>query len=816
MRRHLKILPFVLIVSIFFSLLSSTSYAAVLKIIAVKDFSESVYINGIYTLPKVVAATMSDKTTQNLAVTWDKKIAVTSKTGTYVYKGTVKGYAKQVLLTLKVVPVPKPVVGSSPAPAPTYSDPELARAESLGIGKYAKNGPVSYKQFFQMLDAVASLAKPDVLPQWKKKFSAARVSNKTMRRDEGMLSAFYVANTLGSDYCTYNSDWTYLNNLIGESAWKDMSWDYKLFPDWDKPAKIGSDTWDNHMIAAYFYSMGRISLYNNATLFDFDSVKVSMRPAALLTYEEALRAALRLYDSCLKVTDRVPTKEDAAILQNADVRRNEILNTKTTVKITGTAYYVSNSGNDSNDGKTPQTAWATIDNVNRMMSSMSFNKGDGIFFERGGVYRGAPLLLYRTSITVSAYGEGPKPRIYGSPENGADPKKWTLLDGTKNIWVFYKDMYDTGGLVFNDGKSWATRKTAIWNGTRYVEVKSNTTPIDVKKLDNLQLFSAPDYTGYSTRDAISELDKTGKLYLRCDAGNPGEVYDSIEFLSQPPQVYKSVCGFIIQTGPNCVLDNLCIMYGNAGGVSLAGNSIAQNCEVAWVGGTIAAFNGAGLGTDMTAVIQSGDGILLAQGTNSSAINNYVHHSYDNGITVETGPWQTETDRFAKNMTIKGNLVEASSGGIMVSDWEATQSNTDRHIFENILIEDNYCMYSGYGWSHLVPEYNWGQIQPANNGNCNIYFAFPAKAGKAITVKNNVLYLSRYALVGGKNGRNGQKAQYPITFSGNTYVQHTFGLLLEYPPLEDFMYSKKHINNFNAKKTVADILGDKTGVVLEPK
>lgn len=825
MKRHLKLLPFILIVSIFLSLLSSTSFAGAKKIIAVKNLSATVYINKSYALPKVVVATMSNNTTQEITVKWDKKIAITSKIGTFVYKGTVKGYAKQVLLALKVVPFPKPVVTATsapvittstssgaitePSPTSTYDDPELARAVSLGIGTYAKNEPITYKQFFQMLDVVVALTDSTVLPQWKEKFTEARISNKTMHRDEGMLAVYYTADTLGTDYCVANGDWIGLHKLIGDSAWDEFSMNYPLFPDWKQPAKLGSDTWDNHMIAAYFYSMGRISLYSDTTIFDFDSVKVSMRPADSFTYEEGLRAALRLYDSGLKVTERVPMQEDVTILYQADARRDSILSSKTAVTVQGASYYVSNSGNDNNDGCSPGTPWATIAKVN----TIDFKAGDGVFFERGGVYRG--ILQPRSNITYSAYGEGNKPKIYGSPENGADPKKWTLLDGTKNIWVFYKDMYDTGGIVFNDGKSWATRKTGIWDGSKYVDVVDKTTPIDVKKLDNLQFFSATDYTGLTTKDAEIGWDKTGKLYLCCDEGNPGKIYNSIEFLSNPFQ-YKNGGGeALIKTGPNCVIDNLCIMYFNTGGIYVDSNSTVQNCEVAWVGGAITNFNGAGVGTDTAAVVRCGDGILL-NGTNSSAKNNYIHHAYDNAFTIETGPWKSDDTRFAKNIIVQGNLTEASSGDMLIADWEALQSNADNKlIFENILIDDNYFMYSGYGWSHQTPDYDWGQAGQVNNGNCNIFFGYPAKAGNDIYVKNNVFYLSKYALVGGRIGGDGQKQRYQINFSGNTYAQNTGGILAEWQPLEDYRYAKKYFFNINAKKTVTDVLGDKTGVVLEP-
>ena len=43
----------------------------------------------------------------------------------------------------------------------------------------------------------------------------------------------------------------------------------------------------------------------------------------------------------------------------AEQRRQEILHTKDTVTVPGTAYYVSNAGDDENDGRTPATAWKT-------------------------------------------------------------------------------------------------------------------------------------------------------------------------------------------------------------------------------------------------------------------------------------------------------------------------------------------------------------------------------------------------------------------------------------------------------------------------
>ncbi|HWR19485.1 MAG TPA: right-handed parallel beta-helix repeat-containing protein [Clostridia bacterium] len=692
------------------------------------------------------------------------------------------------------------------SPTPTYDDLELARAVSLGIGTYAEEHTITYKDFFSILDHVVELANPTALASWSSQFPTARGTENEMTRQDGMLAIFYASQAAGGEYCKTNVDWTTLNNRMGESAWDGFSWNYPLFPGWDQPTKLDNDEWDTAMVAAYFYSMGKASMYSNQLLFEYDYEKNSLRPSEPFLYSEALCAALRLHDSGLSATDRVQTDEDVAILHSADERREQILHSSTDVTVTGTSYYVSNSGNDSNDGKSPETPWATIDKVN----NTDFKSGDSVFFERGGVFRGK--LWPKSDLTYSAYGEGPKPCIYGSPENGADPSKWELLEGADNIWVFYKDMYDIGGIFFDDGESWATRKTALWDGTQYVDVVDHTTPIDIRSLDDRTFFSLPDYTGYSSEEAILELGKTSKLYLRCDDGNPGEVYNSIEFNTASLSNVQGTA--VLQTGNNVVIDNLCLMY-SAGGISVASGCVVQNCEVAWIGGAIAGFSGSGLGADQIAVIRFGDGILIAQGEDSAVRNNYVHHTYDFGITTETGAWQEDKDRYSFNATFEGNLVERCSGGLLVGDWDAMQKNRDSAlIFDQIAIKDNYCLYMGYGWSHLTPDYDWGVAGLPNNSNASLILAFPPAAGQNISVENNVFYLSRYSLIGERCGGNTEDyTAYPASFSGNTYVQNNLGLLMDVPNgncIVNVFYS------LDAKEQIAQLLGDTAAIISAPQ
>ena len=44
-------------------------------------------------------------------------------------------------------------------------------------------------------------------------------------------------------------------------------------------------------------------------------------------------------------------------------KKRKILDAKDNIKVSGTSYYVSNSGDDANDGKTFETAWKTLKRV---------------------------------------------------------------------------------------------------------------------------------------------------------------------------------------------------------------------------------------------------------------------------------------------------------------------------------------------------------------------------------------------------------------------------------------------------------------------
>jgi hypothetical protein len=97
--------------------------------------------------------------------------------------------------------------------------------------------------------------------------------------------------------------------------------------------------------------------------------------------------------------------------------KNRILNSVASVTVTGTIYYVSENGNDDSDGKSPAAAWKTLGRVN----NARLLPGDGVLFDRGGVWRGQ--LQTKSGVTYSAYGKGDKPIIKGFPENYSQKNK---------------------------------------------------------------------------------------------------------------------------------------------------------------------------------------------------------------------------------------------------------------------------------------------------------------------------------------------------------------------------------------------------------
>lgn len=101
------------------------------------------------------------------------------------------------------------------------------------------------------------------------------------------------------------------------------------------------------------------------------------------------------------------------------------------VPVSATNYYLSNSGNDANNGKSPIAAWRSIDRLNASAANMQ--AGDSILFQRGNTFTGQiEALMSGTNgnpIVLAAYGNGTDPVISGAVRINS----WTKMSGS-NIW----------------------------------------------------------------------------------------------------------------------------------------------------------------------------------------------------------------------------------------------------------------------------------------------------------------------------------------------------------------------------------------------
>lgn len=677
---------------------------------------------------------------------------------------------------------------------------ELDRAAALGLPtEKLGQKTVTGLEMTRLLDHLVNLIDSGKLTHWKTIAPNFRTGTAPITRYDAMVAVLLAAEVLGEEQMN-NDHWGELHSTIGEKCWDGIQWNDHLFADVDTERMVG----DFYILpAAYFYSFGRTSLLSGNYLFDYDKVSNSMRTDEKLTYEEALRAITRMHDSIERnlSTERLETEIDQQILSDAKNRKSQILNAQSdwTLGKGGKIYYVSPNGDDRNDGLSPATAWKSLGKVNSavledhnadyFLNSDGFpeykwaaanrnqwadlNPGDVVLFERGGLWRG--VLRTKSGVTYSAYGEGPKPEIWGSPENGSGAEKWSLLQGTKNIWVFYRPLQDCGGILLDEGTV-AIKKMAFWDSERrtYLDVGNNqhfsieeleNAPVlDPKTMDNLWFFN--DIT-YSDNDP--GYGSVGTLYLRCDAGNPGEIYDSIEFFTGNNTWNQNLA----HTADGVTLDNLSLRYGTAG-VQMQGNANAtvRNCCIYWVGGFTLGYeinvDGETFNRTGATVSRSGDGIMSG-GTNNTVKDNYIYQTFDWAITAEeyAGNFingQSEVPR--DNIDISGNLIERCAGGIGIFDWYAWEYCVNAPTFTNLTIADNQILYSAMtGWAHLE-DYDAGETYLAA-------LAFALNPGvSGIKIRNNTFYqtseISQMITAWTFDDR-----ETAISFDGNTYVQQNF-------------------------------------------
>lgn len=483
----------------------------------------------------------------------------------------------------------------------------------------------------------------------------------------------------------------------------------------------------------------------------------------------------------------------------AEKRRQDILHAADHLEISGQRYYLASDGSDDNDGLTPKTPWQTLAHA----SQAALEIGDVLLLRRGDVFRGQ--LRTRPGVTYGAYGEGEKPKLYAWDWNLADPALWEIWDESHHIWHCTKKTLDAGTLVFNEGQYHSRKLIPSYLGGRFVCRNAPDTEFDMRHemTQDLDIFCRYDdeLTTVPSRGENFPIPKfgpnsLGDLYLRCDKGNPGAVFDSIELLAKRHLI-------VVGGNANVHIDNLCLKYTGehaitAGGLCVKGLRVTH-CEIGWIGGSIQHY----LGTDPNypqggrgTVTRYGNGVEIYGGCDHYEVSDcWIYQVYDAGITHQISTFGKEYHM--NHVLYRDNLVEKCVYSI---EYFLEKTEPSNSAMSDIEICGNMLRFSGYGWGNQrhntdTPAHIKGWSYENTAENFRIHDNLFDRAGK------RMLHLVA------------KKAESLPHMAHNVYVQTTGGLLGQYgandvtePPILPF--------DSHAEETVTGIWGDTDARVIE--
>lgn len=368
----------------------------------------------------------------------------------------------------------------------------------------------------------------------------------------------------------------------------------------------------------------------------------------------------------------------------ADLMKRAVLNAVGCVGTSGRVIYVSHNGCDTNDGLSERTPIRSALRLN----GMSLQMGDSVLFERGGVYRGH--ICARSGVTYSAYGTGNKPIISGSFKNYADEKLWQET-AHPHVWRCTDSLNNVGIVAINH----------TTEPGRYDEF------CGVKRIPTLDGFES-EKDLKADGEFFSNL-RDDAMYLYCEAGNPGAVYESIEL---------GTCYNLITVDArshDIVFDNLDIRYTGAHGLRVypdCKNITIRNCIFCYLGGSVLRGFIGGENVRYGNAVElwmSNDGITVQ--------NNWMYQIYDTGVTHQFTPVGYSRSQM-RNIRYEDNLIEYCFWSI---EYYNPQVEGGTMRTEHVHIARNFCRMGGYGWgcrgreSH-APMFSAGS-SPNETHNC---------------------------------------------------------------------------------------------------
>lgn len=400
--------------------------------------------------------------------------------------------------------------------------------------------------------------------------------------------------------------------------------------------------------------------------------------------------------------------DDTGAVKEAAALRERIAETSDPDIEWKTKHYISENGDDSNDGLSPETPLKT---VYGLKNSDVFH-GHAILFERGGTFRIPNTIIANGGVFYGAYGKGEKPKLLGSVRDYADKNIWEEIE--KDIWALKLPLSSAGMMNFNNDSYLGLKKGM------YSELSDN-------------------------GDFFHDTEK-GVLYLKCSLGNPGTVFDNIEIATTP---------YIIKTNNtnNVTIDNLCLKYAACHGIICADvNDITvKNCEVGWIGGIF---------VRNSLKNRYGNAIEFWYRAENIVVENcHIYQAFDAALTFQgDGPGITTF----KNIRFENNLIEYCSMNFeyWVRYYNEKREKLQIGFMHSIRFCDNILRCAGYGWGgiqrHVKPDQAfllcWSTVfredmmkdfyimdNIFDTADCSMIYAIPPSMQKGLYVTHNSYY-----------------------------------------------------------------------------
>lgn len=410
-------------------------------------------------------------------------------------------------------------------------------------------------------------------------------------------------------------------------------------------------------------------------------------------------------------------------------RINEIRKSSNTniSNIDGNIYFISNDGDDTADGKTPQTAWATLSKLQTEFSN-SIQNGDCILFNRGDVFRGN-INVTKDNILLGSYGDEnkQKPIINVSPYNASTEGNWIEVE--PNIWKYSEKIDADVGVIWFFKNDNSLLNKHDWSDYSYEfgQKISFDESFDESNIDFSTILTQ-DLQFYHTGKAYSWSNTGEYIYLYSQI-NPQLRFDDIEFAEGVNAIYGRT---------NLTVDNLKIVFaGNHGiGTGSVSNLTVTNCELGYIGGSRQNQNNVRFGNAIEIYGEVKETSNYKVDTGFVVDNNYIYEIYDAGITFQYTA--NTTSSIVEKVNFTNNVVERCNYSIEY--WNVSKSTTqdkENSYINKCLFQNNIFRYSGYGVSQTRPDKGQSShiktwVHDADYENYVI---------GTFEIKNNIFYIS---------------------------------------------------------------------------